>query len=65
MKKEKVSVAEQLSEYMKSQKESFRQYQKDLPFGEKMEIAFSLAERDKTIQYAVLLPKTKKKAKHF
>jgi hypothetical protein len=60
MKKEKASVSEQLSEYIKSQKESFREYQKDLPFGEKMEIAFSLAERDKTIQHAVLLPKTNK-----
>jgi hypothetical protein len=60
MKKEKASVTEQLSEHIKSQKESFRQYQKDLPFGEKMEIAFSLAKRDKTIQHAVLLPKTKK-----
>jgi hypothetical protein len=61
MKNEKASVADQLSEYMKSQKASFRQYQKDLPFSEKMEIAFSLAERDKTIQHAVLLPKTNKK----
>ncbi len=66
MKKEKISVTEQLSEYIKSQKETFRQHQRDLPFGEKMEIAFSLAERDKTIQHAVLLPKTnKKKGKYF
>jgi hypothetical protein len=65
MKKEKTSVTEQLSEYLKSQKASFRQHQRDLPFSEKMEIAFSLAERDKTIQHAVLLPKNKKKGKHF
>ena len=60
MKKEK-NVVEQLEEYIKSQKASFRQHQRDLAFGEKMEIAFSLAERDKTIQHAVLLPKNKKK----
>ncbi len=59
MKKEKASVTEQLSEYIKSQKASFREHQRNLPFGEKMEIAFSLAERDKTIQHAVLLPKQK------
>jgi hypothetical protein len=60
MKKGKASVTEQPSEYIKSQKESFRQHQKDLPFSEKMEIAFSLAKRDKIIQQAVLLPKTNK-----
>jgi hypothetical protein len=60
MKKEKSNAAEQPSEYIKSQKESFRVYQRNLPFGEKMEIAFSLAERDKTIQQAVLLPKISK-----
>ncbi len=65
MKKEKTSVTEQLSEYLKSQKDSFRQNQRDLPFSEKMEIAFSLAERDKIIQHAVLLPKNKKKGKYF
>lgn len=65
MKKEK-SITEELGEYMKSQKASFRQHQRDLPFGEKMQIAFSLAERDKTIKNAVLLPKTdKKKRKYF
>lgn len=64
MKKEK-SVTEQLDEYVKSQKASFRQHQRDIPFGEKMQIAFSLAERDKTIQNAVLLPKNKKKGKYF
>jgi hypothetical protein len=58
MKKEK-SVSEQLHEYIKSQKATFRQHQRDLPFGEKMQIAFSLAERDKTIKHAVLLPKNK------
>jgi hypothetical protein len=60
MKKEK-SVTQQLDDYIKSQKDSFRQHQRDLPFGEKMQIAFSLAERDKTIRHAVLLPKTNKK----
>jgi hypothetical protein len=60
MKKENASITEQPSEYIKSQKESFREHQRNLPFGEKMEIAFSLAKRDKTIQQAVLLPKTKK-----
>jgi hypothetical protein len=64
MKKEK-SVSEQLEEYVKSQKASFRQHQRDLPFGEKMQIAFSLAERDRTIKQAVLLPKNKKKGKQF
>ena len=66
MKKEKTSVSEQLSEYLKSQKDSFRQHQRDLPFSEKMEIAFTLARRDKTIQHAVLLPKpNRKKGKSF
>ncbi len=65
MKKEKNVVSEQISGYIKSQKTSFREHQRNLPFGEKMEIAFSLAERDKTIQHAVLLPKTKKKGKPF
>jgi ribosomal protein L1 len=66
MKDEKLSVTEQLEEYIKSQKESFRQNQRSLSFGEKMQIAFSLAERDKTIRHAVLLPKTnKKKGKYF
>lgn len=64
MKKEN-SVTEQLEEYINSQKASFRQHQRDLPFGEKMQIAFSLAERDKTIQDAVLLPKSKKKGESF
>ncbi|MFV0387701.1 MAG: hypothetical protein ACK5NT_03010 [Pyrinomonadaceae bacterium] len=65
MKKEKASITEQLSEYIKSQKDSFRLNQRNLPFSEKMEIAFSLAERDKTIKHAVLLPKNKKKDKLF
>jgi ribosomal protein L1 len=65
MKKEKTSITEQLSEYLKSQKDSFRQHQRDLPFSEKMEIAFSLSERDKKIQQSVLLPKNKKKDKPF
>jgi hypothetical protein len=44
-----------------SQKEAFRQHQRDLPFSEKMQIAFALAERDKTIRRAVLLSKHKSK----
>ena len=59
MKKEKANLAEQI----KTQKASFRQYQKNLSFTEKMEIAFSLATRDKTIRQAVLLPKNKKEYK--
>ncbi len=60
MKNEKESVSEQPSEYIKSQKATFREHQRNLPFGEKMEIAFSLAKRDKSIQQAVLLPKINK-----
>ena len=59
MKKEKANLAEQI----KTQKASFRQYQKNLSFTEKMETAFSLAIRDKTIRQAVLLPKNKKEGK--
>jgi ribosomal protein L1 len=61
MKKENKINTEQLEEYIKSQKDSFRQHQRDLPFGEKMQIAFSLAERDNSLRRAVLLPKNKKK----
>lgn len=46
-----------------SQKEDFRRHQRSLSFGEKMQIAFSLAERDKTIRRAVLLPKRAKNEK--
>ena len=60
MKKETQINIEELNEWIKSRKESFRQHQRDLPFGEKMQIAFALAERDKAIRRAVLLPKTKK-----
>lgn len=60
MKKETLSVTAQLEEYVTSQKTSFRQQQRDLPFGEKMLISFALAERDNTIRNAVLLPKKKK-----
>lgn len=60
MKKENSTNIEELNEYIKSQKDAFRRHQRNLPFGEKMRIAFSLAERDKTIRRAVLLPKTKK-----
>lgn len=51
------------SEQIKSSKDEFRRHQRSLPFGEKMKIAFSLVERDKTIRRAVLLPKTKKDEK--
>jgi hypothetical protein len=47
----------------KSQKDAFRQYQRNLSFSEKMQIAFALAERDKTIRRAVLLPKKTKDEK--
>ncbi len=63
MKKESSIGSEQINDYIKSNKDAFRQHQRDLPFGEKMRIAFSLAERNKTIQRAVLLPKTKKISK--
>ena len=59
MKKEQTGVSEQISGYIKSQKESFRKSQKDLPFGEKMQISFSLAYRDNQIRRATLLPKHK------
>ena len=60
MKNETLSVTAQLEEYVKSQKASFRQHQRELPFGEKMQIAFALAERDNTIRNAVLLPKKRR-----
>ncbi len=50
---------EQINESIKANKNKFREYQRGLSFGEKMRIAFSLAERDKNIRCAVLLPKTK------
>jgi hypothetical protein len=59
MKKKSVISSEQI----KSRKDEFRRRQCSLPFGEKMKIAFSLAERDKTIRRAVLLPKTTKDEK--
>lgn len=61
MKKETSINMEELNNWIKSQKDVFREHQRDLPFGEKMQIAFSLSERDKTIRRAVLLPKNKKK----
>ncbi|MBS1793019.1 MAG: hypothetical protein JSS81_04150 [Acidobacteria bacterium] len=61
MKEENPSAAEQLDQYLKSQKDSFRQNRRNLSFSEKMEIAFALAERDKVIRKAVLLPKKNKK----
>lgn len=60
MKKESSTGVEQINDSIKSKKEAFRRHQRDLPFGEKMRIAFSLAERDKAIRRANLLPKTKK-----
>jgi len=51
---------EQTGERIKSNKKEFRRHRRNLLFGEKMRIAFSLAERDKAIRCAVLLPKTKK-----
>jgi hypothetical protein len=63
MKKEASINIEELNDYIKSKKDAFRRRQRDLPFGEKMRIAFSLSERDKTIRRAVLLPKRKKDLK--
>lgn len=57
------NVSDKIEEYIKSQKAAFRRRQRDLPFTEKMQIAFALAERDKTIRRAVLLPKQKKEDK--
>ena len=57
------NAANKIEEYVKSQKASFRRHQRDLPFTEKMQIAFALAERDKTIRRAVLLPKKTKDEK--
>ena len=51
---------EQSNKRIESNKKEFRRHQRELPFGEKMRIAFYLAERDKAIYRAVLLPKTKK-----
>lgn len=59
MRKENSTETEQISKYIESKKEAFRRHQRDLPFSEKMRIAFSLAERDKAIRRAVHLPKTK------
>lgn len=47
----------QVGEYIKMQKDAFRLRQRNLPFGEKMKIAFHLAERDKSIRRAILLNK--------
>jgi hypothetical protein len=60
MKNESAITPEQTGKRIKSSKKEFRRHQRELPFGEKMRIAFSLAERDKAIRRAVLLPKTKK-----
>lgn len=61
MRKKTAINIQQLNEYIKSNKEAFRQHQKSLPFGEKMQIAFSLAERDRAIKGATLLPKNNKR----
>lgn len=61
MKKETSINIVELNEWIKSKKDAFRQYQRDLSFGEKMQIAFALAERDKIIRRAVRLPKQKRK----
>lgn len=63
MKKENPIDAERFNKQLKSSKSQFRRHQRDLPFGEKMKIAFSLAERDKTISRAVLLTRAKAKNK--
>lgn len=60
MKKENSINVERLDEQIRRGKDSFRQHQRDLSFDEKMKIAFSLAERDKAIRRAVLLPKASK-----
>ncbi len=63
MKNESAINLEQTSERIKSSKKEFRRHQRELPFGEKMRIAFSLAERDGVIRRAVLLPKQKRISK--
>lgn len=63
MKRETSINIEQINEYIESKKGAFRQHQRDLPFGEKMQIAFSLAERDKAIRRAVALPKNNNRKK--
>jgi hypothetical protein len=63
MKNESATNLEQTGARIESNKKEFRRHQRELPFGEKMRIAFSLAERDKTIRRAVLLPKIKKEDK--
>lgn len=51
------------TEQIEQNKDSFRRHQRELSFSEKMQIAFSLVERDKTIRRAVLLPKKKRISK--
>ncbi len=63
MRKETLVSDEQISEHIESKKREFRQHQRNLSFSEKMRIAFSLAERDRAISRAVLLPKTKRISK--
>ena len=60
MKKENSTHIKKLDEQIKRGKDSFRQHQRNLSFDEKMKIAFSLAERDKAIRRAFLLPKASK-----
>ena len=57
--REELNETDSRIEQIKSHKEASRQHQRNLSFGEKMQIAFALAERDKTIRRAVLLPKRK------
>lgn len=60
--KEKLSNdLESYMETIKANKQAFREHQRNPSFTEKMQIAFALAERDKTIRRAVLLPKQKKR----
>jgi hypothetical protein len=63
MKKENSINIELFNEQIKASKNVFRQHQRDLPFDEKMKIAFSLAERDNAIRRAVPVLKTNKNKK--
>ena len=61
--REELNETDSRIKQIKSQKEAFRQHQRNLSFSKKMQIAFALAERDKTIKCAVLLPKMEKTQK--
>ena len=60
MKKKEPIDLNQLNDQIKLKKDVFRERQKSLTFGEKMKIAFSLAERDKAIRLAIPLKKVTK-----